>query len=243
MISFNIKIADLVFKIETSYPDTKELCKDYLSFEDSDFYIGINEADINYEREKSYKEAIYEGRVPENYSNGYLESIAVYRKIAEIISNNNATVFHGALIELNGDGYLFTGRSGIGKTTHINNWLKMYPNVRILNGDKPILRIIDGKVKGYGTPWSGKENLNINNSVDVKAIIEITRDSSNHIEEVELEEALALLLSQTYRANTPNGIKDALTLAAKIGGSVKLYRLGCNMEIESAKVAYEGMNK
>ena len=32
-----------------------------------------------------------------------------------------------------------------------------------------------------------------------------------------------------------------LTLIDRLGDSVKLYRLGCNMDISAAKVAYEGM--
>jgi len=242
VINFRIKIAEFVFDITTFYEDTKKMCENYLSNEDSSFSIVINQDDIEYERKKSYDEAIYEGIVPENFTDAYLETIAVYRKIAEYIAEHNATVFHGSLISLNNEGYLFTGRSGIGKTTHISNWLKVYPETQIINGDKPILKVINNELIGYGTPWSGKENYNINSSVKVKAIIEVTRDTNNHIEKMNLNDCLSLLLSQTYRSNAADGMKKALEIAIKLGSTTNLYRLGCNMEAESARVAYEGIN-
>jgi len=242
VINFRIKIAEFVFDITTQYEDTKKLCKDYLSNDDSSFSIVINQDDIEYERKKSYDEAIYEGLVPEDFSDGYLETIAVYRKIAEYICDFDASVFHGSLISLNGVGYLFTGRSGIGKTTHISNWLKMYPETKIINGDKPIIRIINNEIIGYGTPWSGKENYNINSNVKVKAIIEVTRDSNNHIDKMNINDCLPLLLSQTYRSNLNNGVKKALEFAIKLGSTCELYKLGCNMDVDSARVSYEGLN-
>jgi len=243
MIDFKIELAGFVFHINTSYEDTKLMCKEYLSNKDSDYYIEINNNDIKYEQEKSDKEAIYEGLVPQIYTDSYLESIAVYRKIAEIISLNNASVFHGALISLDNEGYLFTGKSGIGKTTHINNWLKEYQNTKIINGDKPILKITDGKLKGYGTPWSGKENLNSNDVVDIKAIIILEQDKTNHIEKLNIKDAYPILLSQTYRANKPEGTKEAFDFVLNISKLVDIYKLSCNMDQDSARVAYEGMNK
>jgi len=242
VISFKIKIAEFVFEIETNFSDTKEMCKDYLTDENSDFLVSINKEDLVYEKEKSIKEAIYEGITPEEFSDAYLETIAVYRKIAEYISVHSASVFHGCLVSLNNEGYLFTGRSGIGKSTHVNNWVKMYPDCIIVNGDKPILKIVGDDVIGFGTPWSGKENLNTNSSVKLKAIIVLTRDLVNHIEKISINDALPSLLSSTYRSSSNNGIKNALEFVAHIGSKVELYKLGCNMDKESAKVDYEGMN-
>jgi len=243
VINLKIELAGFVFEINTMYIDTKQLCENYLSTKDKDFLIEINTDDLKFEQEKSIKEAIYEGIAPVKYSDGYLETIAVYRKIAEILPTYNATVFHGALISLNNEGYLFTGRSGIGKTTHINNWLKEYKDTRIINGDKPILKIVNNELIGYGTPWSGKENLNTNDSVKIKAIIILEQDKTNHIEQLNIKDAYTTLLSQTYRTSKPDGVKQALELSLKMAGLIKVYRLGCNMDQQSAKVAYEGINK
>lgn len=239
MIDFKIKVASYVFALHTSYENCKNLCKDYLTDEDSDVDITITPDDIVFEQDKSDKEAIYEGRKPEKFSDGYLEEINVYRKIADYVNKRNANVFHGALIEKDGVGYLFTAKSGTGKTTHINNWLKLYPDTRIINGDKPIIKIDGDKVIAYGTPWSGKENLNINDSVVLKNIIVLERDETNHIEQIDISGAIGSLMSACYRVNNI----DALNFVMNVAKRCKLYKLGCNMLEESAKVAYEGMNK
>lgn len=53
--------------------------------------------------------------------------------------------------------YLFLGKSGTGKSTHTQLWLRHIPNVELLNDDNPVVRLMpDGTVRVYGTPWSGK---------------------------------------------------------------------------------------
>lgn len=53
--------------------------------------------------------------------------------------------------------YLFLGKSGTGKSTHTQLWLRHIPNVELLNDDNPVVRLMpDGSVRVYGTPWSGK---------------------------------------------------------------------------------------
>lgn len=242
MITFTIKIADVDIKINTLYPDTKELCKDYLCENEGLFSISTSQEDIEYERKKSIQEALYEGLVPYAYSDGYLETIAVYRKIADRLIEHNVIAFHGAVIEVEGKGYLFTAKSGTGKTTHINLWLEKFQDkCTIVNGDKPLLRIKDDGVIAYGTPWCGKENLNTNTSVKLKGICILNRGEKNTIEKIEFKEALDMLLQQTNRPKNPALMVKTLSLINLFKGKVDLYRLYCNMEKEAADVSYEGM--
>ncbi|MDO4515222.1 MAG: hypothetical protein Q4B72_14470, partial [Lachnospiraceae bacterium] len=187
--------------------------------------------------------AVLEGIPIVDYSEGYLETIAVYRKIADYVSHKHAAVFHGALIELHGEGYLFTAKSGTGKTTHIRNWMKQYPEVQIVNGDKPILKVDGQKIRAYGTPWCGKEGYQSNQSVPLKAVIILERSVENHIQKMEPRQVLAELLGQTYRPADGLGMYRAMELVGDLCERVALYRLGCNMEQESAVVAYEGMQE
>ena len=50
-----------------------------------------------------------------------------------------------------------------------------------------------------------------------------------------------MLLQQMYRPADKDAFEKTLTLIDRLTEKVKLYRLGCNMEIEAAEVAYKAM--
>ncbi|MGB2622509.1 MAG: hypothetical protein WA857_02545 [Candidatus Acidiferrum sp.] len=57
-----------------------------------------------------------------------------------------------------GTGHLFLGHSGAGKSTTARLWMNR-PGVRILSDDRIILRLREGRVWMYGTPWHGDAGI------------------------------------------------------------------------------------
>ena len=113
----------------------------------------------------------------------------------------------------------------------------------MVNDDKPLLRITDSGVTAYGTPWDGKHRLSTNIAVPLKGICILTRDTTNHIDPAESHAVYPLIVQQTNRSLTADGMKQTLSLIDRMLNVVPVYRLGCNMDIEAARVAYEGMNR
>lgn len=70
----------------------------------------------------------------------------------------------------------------------------------------------------------------------------LTRNTENSIQRIDKKAALPMLCQQSYRPCSPIGAQKMLALVDRLGSSVPLYRLGCNMEPEAAQVAYHGMN-
>ena len=240
---FRIRLAGLPMELRCRYPFSRELCADYLTREEPQAVIEVSEQDVAFEREKSLQEAVYEGLTPIDYPDDYLESVAAYRKIALEMTKHGAAVFHGAVIAVDGEAYAFTASSGTGKTTHMKLWLRRFGDrALVVNGDKPILRVDGGRVYACGTPWCGKENLNTNVVLPLKAICVLERDAANHIERIGMGDALAVLMQQIYRPAQADAMRRTVQLVGKLGSLVKLYRLGCNMDEEAAVIAYEGMN-
>ncbi|MBP3272669.1 MAG: hypothetical protein J6M17_10660, partial [Ruminococcus sp.] len=93
----------------------------------------------------------------------------------------------------------------------------------------------------YGTPYNGKHRLGSNMSAPLKAVCILTRSENNHIEKISRSEAYALLLQQTNRPVEPSAMQKTMTLVDRLADSTALYRLGCNMDISAAEVAYNGM--
>lgn len=66
-----------------------------------------------------------------------------------------AVVLHACGVVMHGRGYVFCGRSGIGKTTMARMWRNR--GATLLNDDRIILRLINGEVRLFSSPWHGEE--------------------------------------------------------------------------------------
>lgn len=242
MITRKYKIADKVVEVNSIYDEVHEYCADYLTDDQADYSVTTTQEDIDFEREKSAREDEIEGVPIRQFSDSYLEELAVYRKIAEKMLDYDTVLFHGSVIAVDGVGYLFTAKSGTGKSTHTRLWREYFGNRAVMvNDDKPLLKITDSGVTAYGTPYNGKHRLGTNTSVPLKAICILTRAEDNHIEPITREQAYTMLLQQVYRPADMLKMAKTLELVDRLADSVKLYRLGCNMDISAAKIASEGM--
>ncbi|MBR6848766.1 MAG: hypothetical protein IKM88_00825, partial [Lachnospiraceae bacterium] len=158
-----IQLADRRIEIRNIYLYMEEYCRDYTlsDTDDCDMEIRITQEDIVYERQKSEQEDIAEGIPIRQFSEEYLETLAVYRKIAEQMPFYDTFLFHGSAIAVDGTGYLFTAKSGTGKSTHTRLWRELLgQRATMINDDKPLIRVnVDGNAVIYGTPWDGKHRL------------------------------------------------------------------------------------
>ena len=113
---FTIRLADITIGVKCIYESTKQYCREYLSSEEPDFRITVDRADI--EMESRFDSS---GKA---WSDACLETLALYRKIAEEMPRRNVFLFHGSAVSVDGTAYLFMGQSGAGKSTHANLWCK-----------------------------------------------------------------------------------------------------------------------
>lgn len=243
-VSFRIALAGQVIGVSALYEQTRTFCKNYLTDAPASFEVAVTPADIAYERQRSARADELEGAAVREHADPYLETLAVYRKLAQLLVQDDILLMHGAVVAVDGQAYLFTAKSGTGKTTHTRLWMQQFGDRAVMvNGDKPLLHVTNTGVTVYGTPWDGKEHLSTNTSCPLKALCILTRSETNHIERISKKEALPMLCQQVYRPENPAALAKMLALIDRLGSSVPLYRLGCNMEPEAALVAYHGMNQ
>lgn len=230
------RFADRVFELKNKYAYTARLCSDYdVEAENADYVIEVSEDEIMAESKDNAAD------LPP----AYLESLAIYRKISSVLSEEDCFLFHAAVIEYEGVAYAFTAKSGTGKTTHISLWEKAFGGkVRIINGDKPLVRKIvkDGKPEFiiYGTPWSGKEHKNINTSAKLGGICLLERSETNFIEKAG-SEAIPFLMGQMLVNNDSDYIIGLMSFICDLLSAVPVYRLGVNTDISAASVARDGL--
>ena len=151
-------------------------------------------------------------------------------------------LFHGSAVAADGAAYIFTAKSGTGKSTHAALWREMLGERAVMvNDDKPLLRVhLDGTATVYGTPWDGKHHLS-HNAVPVRAICILERAHENRIRRITKAEALPMLIQQAYRPADPAALQKTLMLLDRL--NVKLFRLGCNMDLSAARLSYNAMKE
>ena len=238
MYQTTISIAGLTIAIEHHFKSFQHFAKAFTVTEkDCDFLISVSEEDIEKERVFVEKQSQKEGRPIGYLSGAMLEETAIYRKIADHLIRYQALVFHGSAVAVGNTAVVFSAISGTGKTTHTRLWLKNVPGSYVVNGDKPILRVIDGKVFVCGTPWNGKEHLGENAMVPLTAICKIHRSPDNRIEQVDSSAFLPHLLEQTHCPDTPGAMVSLLPVLKQVVDSTSFYALYCNMEDDAALLA------
>ena len=236
MIEFTLKLADVPAGVICRYPSTKEYCSRFLTAEQPVFTVSVEEADYRFEQQTLGDQ---------KYSDAYLELLAVYRKLCEGLVPFGIFLLHGSAVAVDGEAYIFIALSGTGKSTHTALWRRVLSEeheVVMVNDDKPLIRVNpDGTATVYGTPWDGKHHLSTNIAVPLKAICILERAEQNTIRQITAGEAYSMLLQQAYRPMDSMALSKTLTLIDRLTASVSLWRLGCNTDIEAARVAYETM--
>jgi hypothetical protein len=240
-----IELAKKRIMLETMHSCAEEFCGKYAVSDGgrADFCISVTQADVDFERTKSEREDRREGIPVRQFSDEYLETLAVYRKVAERMPLYDVMLLHGSCIAADGQGYLFTAKSGTGKSTHTRLWREMLGERAVMvNDDKPLIRVNgDGTAVAYGTPWDGKHHLSSNVAVPLRAICILERSEENRITKIPKQEALPMLFQQAYRPMGAEAMQRTITMIDRL--AVRFYRLSCNMDPSAAALSYGTMKE
>ena len=237
------RIADTGIRITSGNPSVHRFCKDYLAPDaEVDLSIAVNDQDIALEREMIVENDVFVGVPVRELTDAHMEMLAIHRKISEAMPFRNTFLMHGSCIAVDGAAYLFTAKSGTGKSTHTALWRERFLDRAVMvNDDKPLIAITDKGVIAYGSPWCGKHRLSTNTSVPLKSICILERAEQNRIKEISFAEAYPMLIQQIYRPLHTEAMMKTLQLIDRLPAYIRFWRLGCNMEPEAAEVSYEAM--
>ncbi|MHC8949292.1 hypothetical protein [Sphingobacterium hungaricum] len=149
-------------------------------------------------------------------------------------------LIHASVIEKDGHGYAFLGKSGTGKSTHARLWMENIENAKLLNDDNPAIRILEnGEVFIYGTPWSGKTPCYKNKGVPVKAIIRLKQAPYNEmIWKTGREAIIALLPSSSSIRWNRNLFDQMLNSLEEIIKNIPVGQLSCLPDREAAVLCF-----
>ena len=139
-----------------------------------------------------------------------------------------ALEMHASVVTRGVRGFLFLGKSGTGKSTHTRLWLENISGTELLNDDNPVLRIVDGVARVYGSPWSGKTPCYKAQDAPVGAIVRLSQAPQNRIERLSTVQAYASVMASC------SGFRPIRTLAdaqhetlSQVAQLVPCYHLEC----------------
>jgi hypothetical protein len=141
--------------------------------------------------------------------------------ILNLLSQGRGAEVHACgIVDASGDGYLFIGQSGAGKTTMARLW-EQESGTTILSDDRVILRHDEGGIWMYGTPWHGEAELASASKALLKQIYFIHHGQKNWIKPKTAIEAAAKLFSCSFPVfYSPAGLEFTLDFYGRVANTI-----------------------
>lgn len=233
-----LDIAGFVIKLERDNPMLRASVKEY-------GYSGDRAPDIVVDFDEEYLEAEIKAERAQGLevSRDYSEYLAIYRMLCTKLIDHDCFLMHASVIAAKGGAYAFTAPSGTGKSTHARLWRENFKDTFMVNDDKPIIKISDGKVYACGTPWCGKHNLSKNIILPLRGIGIIQRSEELYVTKVTPKDELTMILNQVYRPREPDKMFKTVDMLNIVLKNVPLYRIGCDISDEAAILSYNTLTK
>ena len=242
MAVFHMQIAGAVARVTSLFESTPAYFAAYLTDQPADFTIAVTQEDLRFEDAQLLAEAHAEGFRVRKFTDPFLERAAIQRGFAEFLFDQQVLLLHGSTLALDDQAFLFTAPSGTGKSTHTRLWREQFPDrVRMVNDDKPFLICREREVLACGSPWSGKHGLDSNITVPLRGICVLARGPENRIRPMAPEEALPLLLHQSYCPLDPQKADAHRQLVETLASQIPLWKMECTKDPEAAHVARNAM--
>ncbi len=242
MAEFTIQIAGHTAAVTSLFDSTRDYCRKYLTEDPPEYTIAVTRRDLDFEQEFLAQEARQEGLRLRTFPDPFLDRASIQRKMAECLVKNNVLLFHGSLVALDGEGYLFTAKCGTGKSTHTRLWRQVFGDRAVMvNDDKPFLTVLEDGILASGAPWSGKHGLDANVTVPLKGICILERGRENRIRPASREEAAAVVWEQVCPPLLEENQEIFHSLAESLVEKGRFFHMTCTKDPDAAVVAQGAM--
>ena len=177
-------------------------------------------------------------------SKAVVTMLADTRENVTISTPYNGLMLHASAAALGGRACLFSGPCGRGKSTHTHLWQQTFGEaVQVFNDDKPALRRLDGRWYAYGTPWCGKDGINLNQKWPLGGICFLEKSQENRIRRLPAAEALPLILAQTTYRLQPHSMELLLASLDSLLREIPVFLLENRPEEAAARLSFETMRR
>lgn len=146
--------------------------------------------------------------------------------LENLLLDKGAILLHAAFVAYGGKGILFTGPSGIGKSTQASLW-ETHMGAEIINGDRAVLRKEENWT-AFGSPYAGSSGIYRNDSAPLCAIVVLKQGLENRLEKLSPRQAFPEVYSQLALCRWDKAFMEKATdLCLELLENVPVYRLSC----------------
>ena len=231
-MEFCVSLAGVPVRVFHRYEHIRALCEGYLTDEEPILTVSVTDEEIEAEYDLTNGEFCLE----------ICEGTCIHRAATRALVKHGVMLIHSAVITVDGEAFVFMAKSGVGKSTHIGLWQKVFGDrAVVLNGDKPYFTYENGVLTAHGTPWRGKELLGCNMSAPVRGMCLLHRGIENEISPATSRDAVGQIFHQVLLPQDGADLASFMAMMDMIIRNVPIYNLYCNMEDDAARVAYNGM--
>ena len=150
---------------------------------------------------------------------------------------------HSASILYKEKAWLFSGHSGMGKSTHTALWHDLI-GTPYLNGDLNLIGIKDGHYQVCGIPWCGTSGIFTTKTYPLGGIILLGRASDDHLETLDdtlkTLRVMQRLISPSW---TAEGLERNLDFAAELSREIPIFHLCCTKNPSAVDVIKAAIDK
>lgn len=161
----------------------------------------------------------------------------------DILLTNGRLIFHACCVASRLGGILFSGRSGIGKSTQGKLWCSC-EGARIINEDRPILYKAGGCWSAYGSPYAGSSKWHVNERTEIRTIVMLEQAENCSIRRLDKAEAFRRIYAQTTLENwNAKSVGHVCDLVEELVSEMPVYELACTPDRKAVDILKNMLTK
>ena len=187
-MNIEIELAGKRIRLGLRFEETKRYFEQFITNDNCEAYdIKIENADIVENPDA----------VPGGNLTPFTEAYLLMPKVSKFILDYSMVMIHGLSIVFSGKAWLITAHSGVGKTTQLRLWQRLFPDeFEIINGDKTLLSLHEDGFWLHPSPWTGKEKDTGTASAPLGGIIVLEQASENTVRRLSIRESVFMIYQQ-----------------------------------------------
>ena len=177
------------------------------------------------------------------YLSYFTGSSGIFNRIGmeTLLLRHQGLLLHASLIKYKDRALVFSGPSGVGKSTQADLW-RTHLDAAILNGDRAALRRTGEGWTAYGCPYAGTSGIYCNDSAPLHAIVVLRQGRRNDLRPLSAAEAFRYLYPELAVHHWDAAFVTAATdLCADLVTRVPVYLLECLPDRDAALLVQKGL--